>query len=121
LPGTQAAPGTPLYARQQTRRKLSAAHPDNTEPKRCYRILRGQYTRREYATGDKKGAFVHYAAGTSRDTLEMTDAESERFGRKFLVEVTSGGLEKPTQEQVAYVESQKRVSARVGAKGKEVA
>lgn len=104
--------------RDPHRRRLTATHPQNTEPTRTYRILRGQYTRREFAQGDKKGTHVHYVAG-SRDKLEMTDAEADKFGRRFLVEVTGGGLEKPTAEQTAYVESQAKVARRKALKGQD--
>jgi hypothetical protein len=76
---------------------------------RKYKILRGNYSRREFRdSSDKKGQFVNYRAGSERDELLMTDAEADKFGRRFLAEFSEGGIFKPTKEQVQYTEDMRK-------------
>lgn len=74
----------------------------NVAPTRKYRIIRSSYTRQE-GEGDKR-KYVQYRAG-SNDIVEMTDKQADTFGRKFLVEISPGGIEKPTEDQRKIVES----------------
>lgn len=69
---------------------------------RRYRIIRSSYTRRE--GNGEQAKFVHYRAG-SNDVIEMTDKQANTFGRKYLVEISAGGIEKPTEEQRKIIES----------------
>lgn len=100
-------------------------HPKNTAPVKMYRIIRGQYARREFTSGgDPDGVFVHYSSKNSDhinlpDTLAMTEREADRFGRAFLIEVSSGGIEKPSAAQIAYIAQQAKARVSSNEKDKE--
>jgi hypothetical protein len=88
------------------------------EPTRKYRIIRSSYTRQE-GKGDNR-RFVHYRAG-GNDIVEMTDRQADRFGRRFLVEISPGGIEKPTEEQRKIIESQAKAQTAADKKAAEAA
>lgn len=103
-----------------TKLKPTAATPGNTDPTKLFKILRGQYTRRENRTANDAGAHVHYQAGTDNDMVEMTENEANKFGRRFLAEVSAGGIVKPSLDQIAYLEDQEKARTRTASKGAEV-
>lgn len=84
----------------------------NGETKRRYKILRGQYARREFKdSNDKEGAYVHYRAGSSMDTLVMMDSEALKFGTKYLAAISDAGVILPTQEQQQYLTAMQTAEA----------
>lgn len=87
----------------------------NVENKRRYKLLRGQYARREFKDdSDKEGTYVHYQAGSILDTLVMTDSEALKFGTKYLAAVSDSGVIMPTQAQMEYIEAMKAAEVKAG-------
>lgn len=84
------------------------------EATKKFRLLRGQYTRPEGEEGKQK--HVHHIAGTDTDVVDLTEKEVEQLGRRFLLEVTDGGIEKPTASQTAYLTDMAKIKAKLDEK-----
>lgn len=83
------------------------------EPTRKFKLLRGQFMRRESPVDHENpsGGWVTYRAG-EKDVIEMTDKQAHNYGRKWLAPISDGGVIEMNEEQAKYVADMKIIAQR---------